>query len=130
MNRIKSYSVTSAEYATESEVIRDGLRVLMARDRAVERWLREQVVPAYAHSKPTPRGPSLSRQAGAHTTRGRTQRCSDFSSIATLMVSDLLRFQFRRSPLTTQTVVKPNARLGKRSKHEKPHTLLVIDFAR
>ena len=39
--------VTSGEYATESEVIRDGLRVLMARDRAVENWLLKQVAPAY-----------------------------------------------------------------------------------
>ena len=37
--------VASGEYATESEVLRDGLRALMARDRAVERWLREEVVP-------------------------------------------------------------------------------------
>lgn len=39
--------VASGEYATESEVIRDGLRALMARDRAMEHWLREQVAPAY-----------------------------------------------------------------------------------
>lgn len=39
--------VASGEYATESEVIRDGLRVLMARDRAVENWLQEQIGPAY-----------------------------------------------------------------------------------
>lgn len=39
--------VASGEYATESEVIRDGLRVLMARDRAMEHWLRDQVAPAY-----------------------------------------------------------------------------------
>jgi antitoxin ParD1/3/4 len=39
--------VDSGEYATESEVTRDGLRTLMARDRAVEHWLREQVGPAY-----------------------------------------------------------------------------------
>ncbi|HEX7370031.1 MAG TPA: type II toxin-antitoxin system ParD family antitoxin [Rhodanobacteraceae bacterium] len=38
--------VAGGEYATESEVIREGLRTLMARDRAVEKWLREQVVPA------------------------------------------------------------------------------------
>jgi len=37
--------VESGEYASESEVIRDGLRALMARDEAVERWLREEVVP-------------------------------------------------------------------------------------
>ena len=43
---IKS-KVAAGEYASESEVIRDGLRVLMARDRAVESWLREQVGPAF-----------------------------------------------------------------------------------
>jgi putative addiction module CopG family antidote len=35
--------VASGEYATESEVIRDGLRALRDRDVAVERWLREEV---------------------------------------------------------------------------------------
>ena len=39
--------VASGDYATESEVIRDGLRVLMARDRAMEHWLQSQVGPAY-----------------------------------------------------------------------------------
>ena len=39
--------VANGEYATESEVIRDGLRILLARDRMVETWLREQVGPAF-----------------------------------------------------------------------------------
>ena len=39
--------VATGEYASESEVIRDGLRALMARDRAVETWLTERVAPAY-----------------------------------------------------------------------------------
>lgn len=39
--------VRAGEYATESEVIRDGLRALLARDRAVESWLQQQVGPAY-----------------------------------------------------------------------------------
>ena len=39
--------VAAGEYATESEVIREGLRSLSARDRAVEDWLRSQVAPAY-----------------------------------------------------------------------------------
>ena len=39
--------VATGEYATESEVIRDGLRTLLARDRAMEDWLREKVAPAY-----------------------------------------------------------------------------------
>lgn len=40
--------VASGEYASESEVIRDGLRVLRARDAAVEKWLREDVATAHA----------------------------------------------------------------------------------
>jgi antitoxin ParD1/3/4 len=46
--------VATGEYATESEVIRDGLRALMARDRAMQSWLREQVVPAYDALKADP----------------------------------------------------------------------------
>ena len=46
--------VASGEYASESEVIRDGLRILVARDRAVERWLREQIGPAYDALKANP----------------------------------------------------------------------------
>jgi antitoxin ParD1/3/4 len=46
--------VAAGEYATESEVIRDGLRALMARDRAVESWLHEQVGPAYDALKADP----------------------------------------------------------------------------
>ncbi len=37
--------VASGEYASESEVIRDGLRTLIARDAAIEKWLLEEVVP-------------------------------------------------------------------------------------
>ena len=39
--------VAAGEYASESEVIRDGLRVLLARDRMMDTWLREQVAPAF-----------------------------------------------------------------------------------
>ena len=46
--------VATGEYATESEVIRDGLRALLARDRAVETWLHEQVGPAYDALKADP----------------------------------------------------------------------------
>lgn len=38
--------VDSGEYASDSEVIRDGLRALDARDAAVEAWLRTEVVGA------------------------------------------------------------------------------------
>lgn len=39
--------VASGEYASESEVIREGLRALLARDQAAEKWLQEQVVPSW-----------------------------------------------------------------------------------
>ena len=39
--------VASGEYATESEVIRDGLRTLLARDAALENWLRSEIVRSY-----------------------------------------------------------------------------------
>jgi len=46
--------VASGEYATESEVIRDGLRVLLARDEAVDAWLRTEVAAAYDALKAAP----------------------------------------------------------------------------
>ncbi len=54
MADIVKAKVEAGEYATESEVIRDGLRVLMARDRAVENWLKDQVGPAYDALKADP----------------------------------------------------------------------------
>lgn len=39
--------VESGEYASESEVVRDGLRALQQRDAAIERWLHEEVGPTY-----------------------------------------------------------------------------------
>jgi len=46
--------VAAGEYATESEVIRDGLRVLMARDWAMDSWLHQTVGPAYDALKADP----------------------------------------------------------------------------
>jgi antitoxin ParD1/3/4 len=46
--------VASGEYATDSEVVRDGLRTLAARDRVIETWLREEVAPAYDALKTDP----------------------------------------------------------------------------
>jgi antitoxin ParD1/3/4 len=54
MAQIVRAKVAAGEYATESEVIRDGLRTLLARDRAVESWLREQVAPSYDALKADP----------------------------------------------------------------------------
>ena len=46
--------VAAGDYASESEVIRDGLRALMARDRAVDVWLQQSVAPAYDAIKADP----------------------------------------------------------------------------
>lgn len=46
--------VQAGEYASESEVIREGLRALMARDQAIENWLRDQVGSAYDALKADP----------------------------------------------------------------------------
>lgn len=45
---------SSGEYASESEVIRDGLRTLVARDAAMNRWLRDEVVPAMEDARAHP----------------------------------------------------------------------------
>jgi putative addiction module CopG family antidote len=39
--------VRIGDYTSESEVIREGLRALMARERALETWLHQQVGPAF-----------------------------------------------------------------------------------
>lgn len=52
--------VASGEYASESEVIRDGLRALQAQDRALEHWLRTEAAAAYDALKADPsRGRTL-----------------------------------------------------------------------
>jgi len=46
--------VESGAYATESEVIRDGLRALEARDKLFEQWLLRDVVASYDATKAKP----------------------------------------------------------------------------
>ena len=46
--------VRSGQYASESEVMRDGLRTLMARDQAVEAWLQGRVASAYDAAQANP----------------------------------------------------------------------------
>jgi putative addiction module CopG family antidote len=47
--------VASGAYATESEVIREGLRALNERDSALENWLRTEGVARYDAFKRDPR---------------------------------------------------------------------------
>ena len=46
--------VASGEYASKSEVIRDGLRALQARDKAIEQWLGGEVGAIHDRMKADP----------------------------------------------------------------------------
>lgn len=47
MAELVTLKVQQGQYATESEVLRDGVRALFARDEAIEHWLRTEVADAY-----------------------------------------------------------------------------------
>jgi putative addiction module CopG family antidote len=47
MAEIVEGKIKSGAYASVSEVMRDGVRALLEREAAVERWLREEVVPGH-----------------------------------------------------------------------------------
>jgi putative addiction module CopG family antidote len=49
MAAVVEAKIASGAYASVSEVIRDGVRALMERDAALERWLRTEVVAAHEH---------------------------------------------------------------------------------
>lgn len=48
MAAVVENKISSGSYASVSEVIRDGIRALMERDAALEKWLREEVVAGHA----------------------------------------------------------------------------------
>ncbi len=60
MAQMVKAKVSSGEYATESEVIRDGLRSLAARDAAIEKWLLVEVGSTYGRVMADPLGNTLS----------------------------------------------------------------------
>jgi putative addiction module CopG family antidote len=47
MAEVIEKKVESGAYASVSEVVREGVRALIERDAAVEKWLREEVVKGY-----------------------------------------------------------------------------------
>lgn len=68
--------VAAGEYATQSDVIRDGLRVPLARDRAVEEWLRKNLAATCDKLKADPSravavGAVRARLAPAHARENR-----------------------------------------------------------
>ena len=75
MAQMVKAKVSSGEYASESEVVRDGLRALQARDRAVENWLMQDVLPAYDAMKADPsRGRSVAEVRAALAAEHERQR--------------------------------------------------------
>lgn len=79
MAQLIKEKVAGGAYASESEVIRDGLRALEARDAALEDWLRTEGVARYDayHTDPSRRIPAdrvwseLHRHMKARSKRGR-----------------------------------------------------------
>jgi putative addiction module CopG family antidote len=66
MAKLVRAKVESGDYASESEVIREGLRALQLRDQAVETWIREEVLPAYDAMKANPSSRRSSKQVRAN----------------------------------------------------------------
>jgi antitoxin ParD1/3/4 len=56
MAKLVKTKVSSGEYGTESEVIREGLRALQAQERALKNWLQTEVAAAYDEVKANPSG--------------------------------------------------------------------------
>lgn len=54
MAKLIREKVATGEYASESEVIRDGVRALLTRDRVMEHWLHTEVVAAYDEAMTEP----------------------------------------------------------------------------
>jgi antitoxin ParD1/3/4 len=54
MAELVENKVKSGNYASVSEVMREGVRALMERDAAFERWLREEVTLSYEEYKADP----------------------------------------------------------------------------
>ena len=68
--------IKSGAYASVSEVMRDGVRALLERDAAVERWLREEVMAGHQEyladpSKGVPAEAILDRIKARRATRRR-----------------------------------------------------------
>jgi antitoxin ParD1/3/4 len=69
--------VSSGVYASESEVVRDGLRALFAQEEAVEAWLRNDVAAAYDELRADPSRAISAEQMRAHVARRHAEHASD-----------------------------------------------------
>jgi len=66
--------VAGGEYASVSEVICEGLRILLARDQAIEQWVLTNVAPAYDKLKADPSTALTLDQVRASLTAARSRR--------------------------------------------------------
>lgn len=72
--------VASGAYASESEVVREGLRALFARDEAVETWLRTEVVAAYDELRADPSRTMSANEMRAHLAERHKSRLAESGS--------------------------------------------------
>ncbi|MGB4776783.1 ribbon-helix-helix domain-containing protein [Microbacterium sp.] len=72
--------VTSGAYASESEVVRDGLRALFAREEAIETWLRTEVVASYDELRADPSRAISAADMRAHLAELHAQRLAERDS--------------------------------------------------
>lgn len=70
--------VASGEYASESDVMREGIRALDAREQAADDWLRREALPAYDAYRADPsRGIALDDVRGSIGRRRREPQVGD-----------------------------------------------------
>ena len=69
--------VASGAYASESEVVRDGLRALFAREEAIESWLRAEVVASYDELHADPSRAISSSDVRAHLAEVHARRLAE-----------------------------------------------------
>ncbi|MFT3860998.1 ribbon-helix-helix domain-containing protein [Micropruina sp.] len=72
--------VASGAYASESEVVRDGLRALFAREEAVESWLRTEVVASYEELRADPSRAISAAEVRAHLAELHADRLAERDS--------------------------------------------------
>ena len=65
--------IASGDYALDSEVLRDALRALRERDRAVDAWFRNEVIPAAQALRDDPSRALSADQVRAELKRSRTR---------------------------------------------------------
>lgn len=66
--------VASGEYASDSEVLRDALRALRERDKAIEAWLRNEVVPVAKALREDPTRALSADEVRTHLAKKRSVR--------------------------------------------------------